>query len=278
MIDIGVNLASSQFRGEVSQVIQQACRAGLTHIIATGTSLEASRTVGSFAEAIPGVYATAGVHPHKASTWSPAVALEIQTLAGKPNVVAVGECGLDYNRMFSPKDAQLRAFEEQMELARVLDKPVFLHCRDAFEDFRAVLENFKGLRGVVHCFTGATAEALAFIEAGFELGITGWVCDLRRGQDLREAVKHVPSSRLHLETDAPYLLPANLPAHKPRGRNAPAALPWVAKELAALLDRPADVVAYSCAVNSRRLFKLDRPLSAAFARQWTEPSIKGADS
>ena len=256
MIDIGVNLSSSQFRGQVVQLLDQARRAGLTHFVATGTSRESTDEVLGLAHQFVDVWATAGVHPHRASTWSPAVATHIALKARDPRVVAVGECGLDYNRMFSPREAQLKAFEAQLALADELGKPVFLHCRDAFEDFRALLGDFPGLAGVVHCFTGTPREADAYLTLGMDLGITGWLCDERRGADLRAAAQAAPLNRLHLETDAPYLMPANVPGAQRRGRNVPANLPWVAQRLAELRAAAVSELVAACNANSKRLFGL----------------------
>lgn len=256
MIEIGVNLSSGQFQGEVETVLAQARQAGVTHFIATGTSLEATAAVVAQAQRFADVWATAGVHPHQASSWSERTFAHIQQAAKDPRVVAVGECGLDYNRMFSPRQAQLVAFEAQLGMAKDLGKPVFLHCRDAFEDFRAMLSDFPGVPGVVHCFTGTPSEARAYLELGMDLGITGWLCDPKRGGALRDAVKVVPLDRMHLETDAPYLLPGNMPGAQRRARNVPANLKWVAKGLAEVLGRPLEDVTQACTANSKRLFGL----------------------
>ena len=276
MIDIGVNFHSSQFKGLAGELLDRAAAAGVTHLLATGTSLRASELALEFARTheparppegrmpqgearrLPGirVWATAGVHPHDASHWTDRSATQFAPLWADAHVVAVGECGLDYNRMFSPMAAQRAAFEAQVAAAVRLDKPLFLHCRDAFDDFRAMLKDAAaaGAHGVVHCFTDGAREAEAFLELGFDLGITGWVTDAARGTALRDAMRVIPVDRLHLETDAPYLRPKN--AGKTRPYNEPALLPFVAKAVAELKAMDVAALAAQATANSRRLFKL----------------------
>jgi TatD DNase family protein len=257
MIDIGVNFHSPQLKGKTQHLISEAKLAGLTAILATGTSLSSSRLARTLAESHPGyIWSTAGVHPHSAKDWSPAVEAELGILWTSPAVVAIGEAGLDYNRMFSPVLEQKRAFERQLEAALRVNKPLFLHCRDAFDDFRAMTKEAasRGARGVVHCFTGGRKEAMAHLDDGFDLGITGWVADPARGSDLRDAVKAVPLERLHLETDAPYLMPRNIPKRGPV--NVPANLVWVARAIAAIKGRSENDVRSICEQNSRTMFRL----------------------
>jgi TatD DNase family protein len=276
MIDIGVNFHSSQLKGLAAELLDRAAAAGVTHILATGTSLRASELAIEFARThepagppqgrmqqgeawrLPGirVWATAGMHPHDASHWTGSSATQFAPLWADAHVVAVGECGLDYNRMFSPMAAQRAAFEAQVAAAVRLDKPLFLHCRDAFDDFRAMLADAAaaGAHGVVHCFTDGAREAEAFLELGFDIGITGWVTDTARGTALRDALRVIPVDRLHLETDAPYLRPKN--AGKTRPYNEPALLPFVARAVAELKAMEVDALAAQATANSRRLFKL----------------------
>lgn len=180
----------------------------------------------------------------------------LSKLLADPACVAVGETGLDYNRNFSTPASQRRAFAAQLELAADTGKPLFLHCRDAFHDFYAMVKDAVagGAHGVVHCFTGSQDEAEAFAELGLDIGVTGWVTDLTRGQALREAVKTIPLDRLHLETDAPYLGPKNLKKRRPY--NEPANLIWVARAIAELRGVDEIAVAHACTSNSARLFRL----------------------
>jgi TatD DNase family protein len=261
LIDIGVNFHSKQLAGLAPELISRAKEAGVSAILATGTSLEASMKELALAHQHPGyLYSTAGVHPHSADGWTDAVRAALLTLLAEPACVAVGETGLDYNRNFSTPANQRRAFAAQLEMAAELRKPLFLHCRDAFDDFYAMVRDAvaAGAHGVVHCFTGSQVEAEAFAGLGLDIGVTGWVTDLARGQALREAVKTIPLERLHLETDAPYLGPKN--AKKRRPYNEPANLVWVARAIAELRGVDEASVAQACTRNSARLFGL--PMSA----------------
>ncbi|WP_187631773.1 TatD family hydrolase [Paraburkholderia sp. UCT31] len=257
MLDIGVNFHSPQLKGSTGPLLERAKSAGIRAILATGSSRAASQAAHELACQHAGyIWATAGVHPHGASHWDDQVHAALDALWRQPEVVAVGELGLDYNRLFSPRDAQRHAFEQQLAAAVQVGKPLFLHSRDAFEDFRAMTREAAraGARGVVHCFTGTAAEALAHLEDGYDIGVTGWVADPVRGESLRQALKVIPLERIHLETDAPYLMPRNKP--KRGSVNEPANLPWVAKAVAELLDLPPEEVGATCEANSRRLFAL----------------------
>lgn len=256
LIDIGVNFHASQLKGLGAELLARADAAGVTHILATGTSPGSSRLALAFAHEHPRVWATAGVHPHTAKEYTAATSDALTTLWTDERIVAVGECGLDYNRMFSPMEAQRSAFEAQIQAALSTGKPLFLHCRDAFDDFHAMLREAAqaGAHGVVHCFTDGAAEAEAYLALGFDLGITGWVTDLARGTALRDAMRVIPLDRLHLETDAPYLRPRN--AGKTRPYNEPALLSFVARAVAELKGVDAAAVAAQASANSKRLFKL----------------------
>jgi len=256
MIDIGVNFHSSQLKGLAPELLTRAAAAGVTHILATGTSLHASEVALAFARTHDRVWATAGVHPHDAKHWDASSLAQFEPMWADDLVVAVGECGLDYNRMFSPMHEQRVAFEAQIAAAVRTAKPLFLHCRDAFDDFLAMLRDAAaaGAHGVVHCFTDGAAEAEAFLALGFDIGITGWVTDAARGSALRDALRVIPADRLHFETDAPYLRPKN--AGKTRPYNEPALLPFVAKAVAELKGLDVAALSAQATANGRRLFKL----------------------
>jgi len=256
MIDIGVNFHSSQLKGLAPELLTRAAAAGVTHILATGTSLHASELALAFARTHDRVWATAGVHPHDAKHWDASSLAQFEPMWADDLVVAVGECGLDYNRMFSPMHEQRVAFEAQIAAAVRTAKPLFLHCRDAFDDFLAMLRDAAaaGAHGVVHCFTDGAAEAEAFLALGFDIGITGWVTDAARGSALRDALRVIPADRLHFETDAPYLRPKN--AGKTRPYNEPALLPFVAKAVAELKGLDVAALSAQATANGRRLFKL----------------------
>jgi TatD DNase family protein len=260
LIDIGANLTHDSFDRDRAEVLARAAAAGVRRAIVTGASVTGSAQALELAAEHPGVlYATAGVHPHHAADFDAHTSAALSTLLADPRIVAVGECGLDYFRDFSPRDAQRRAFQAQLELAASVGKPVFLHERDAHADFVAVLAPLVrdfARGGVAHCFTGDPAALATYLELGLHIGVTGWVCDERRGADLRAAVPSIPLDRLLLETDAPYLLPRDLapkPAHR---RNEPAFLPHVLARVAELMERTPEEVARASTANAERLFGL----------------------
>ena len=242
MIDIGLNLTHDSFDADREAVWQRARDAGVNRAILTGASREHSPKALALARSRPGEwFATAGVHPHHALEYTAECDAQMRALQLHPEVVAVGECGLDYCRDFSPRPAQRRAFEQQLQIAADTGKPLFLHQRDGHADFMATMQNFAGRIGpaVVHCFTGTREELFDYLDQDWYIGITGWLCDERRGQHLRELVRHIPANRLMVETDAPYLLPRTLrPLPKDR-RNEPAFLAHIVAELAR--DRGEDV-------------------------------------
>ena len=257
LIDIGANLAHDSFDADRDAVMRRAADAGVGRMVVTGSSEEATRRAIELARAHPGVlYATGGVHPHHAADLTPDTLPTLHALAREPEVKAVGECGLDYFRDFSPRDLQRRAFGWQLELAKATGKPVFLHQRDAHDDFIAILREHGITTGVAHCFTAGEKERDDYLKLGLHIGITGWINDERRGLHLRDVVKGIPAERLLIETDAPYLLPRDIkPAPKSR-RNEPAYLPYVAKAIAAARSESPDVVATASTIAAQRLFEL----------------------
>ncbi|AVY65057.1 TatD family hydrolase [Xanthomonas translucens] len=259
LIDIGANLTHDSFDRDRDAVLQRARDAGVAQLVVTGASREHSPLALQLAQQHPGfLYATAGVHPHHALEYTAECDAELRALHAQAEVVAVGECGLDYFRDLAPRPAQHRAFERQLQLAADTGKPLFLHQRDAHADFLALMRQFDGKLGaaVVHCFTGTREELFDYLDRDWHIGITGWLCDERRGAHLRELVRHIPASRLMIETDAPYLLPRTLtPLPKDR-RNEPAFLAHIAEELAR--DRGEDVAATaaSTTATARGFFRL----------------------
>ncbi|HYQ02818.1 MAG TPA: TatD family hydrolase [Polyangiaceae bacterium] len=265
LVDIGVNLTSKQFRADLPQVIERALSAGVEHMIVTGLTASLSQAALELARTRPSALcSTAGVHPHNARGFDRHTQGELRTLALCPEVVAVGECGLDYDRDFSPRAEQRAAFESQLELAASLQKPVFLHERSAHADFFGILSNAcKSLSGgVVHCFTGNAAELEAYLELGLCIGITGFVCDERRATHLQALLKRIPSDRLMVETDAPFLLPRDLKGVSGR-RNEPSYLPHVAKSVARFADRSEQDVRRDSTACAFRLFGLGARLGPA---------------
>lgn len=261
LIDIGANLTHESFLKDLEEVLDRAKVAGVGRLMVTGTSVQASRAALALAERFPGrLYATAGMHPHHAAGFGPEAALAFTGLLRDPRVVAVGECGLDYCRNYSPHPSQRACFEQQLVIAATVGKPLFLHQREAHEDFLALLrEHWTSLHGgVAHCFTDGPAEMEAYLDLGLHIGITGWICDERRSDALRAAVRCLPLDRVLLETDAPYLLPRDLPFRAPGRRNEPAWLPFVLTTLARFMQVDAEELAAAATSNAERLFRLDR--------------------
>jgi TatD DNase family protein len=258
---------SPAFDGDREAVIARAGDAGVRTLLITGSSIESSVAAAAFAQAKcntdcntngnTNCMTTAGVHPHNAKDWDAAALARLRELAGAAPV-AVGECGLDYNRNFSPPHAQRKCFEDQLALAAQLGKPVFLHERDAFDDFFSILKQYRAnLPGaVVHCFTGGQKELEAYLALDCYIGITGWVCDERRGAHLVPLLPRIPAGRLLLETDAPYLLPRNLPRNLrgKSGRNEPCFLPHIAACVAAMVGKTPDQLAEETSANAQRLW------------------------
>jgi TatD DNase family protein len=251
---------SPAFDHDREAVIARAQASGVETLIITGSDIESSSVAAEFAGNHPNCRTTAGVHPHNAKNWNDKILVrmeELVTLYGN-DIRAVGECGLDYNRNFSPQSAQRKCFEYQLELAARIGKPAFLHERDAFADFFFILNKYRaGLPGaVVHCFTGVMKELEAYLSIDCYIGITGWICDERRNSDLIPLLTHIPANRLLLETDAPYLLPRSLPrsVRGKSGRNEPRFLPHIAAYVAEILGKTPEQIAAETSDNAERLF------------------------
>jgi TatD DNase family protein len=256
--DIGVNLNSSQFRHDVDAVVARARAAGVMQQLLISSDLEETEHVVALAEQW-GLHASAGVHPHQASSWNEHSSAQLVQLAQSPHVVVIGECGLDFNRNYSPPDAQRDAFAAQLQIAAQLHKPVYMHCRDAHDDFFSILDRYRAQlpNAILHCFTGTRAQLQDCLKRDLYIGITGWICDERRGHDLREAVRDIPLDRLLLETDAPYLLPRDLPEKPSSRRNEPAYLPHIAQAVAALKGVALNELAQQCWRNSVTAFGIE---------------------
>ncbi len=268
LIDIGVNLTKGRFDTDRDQVIARAREAGVRQLMATGTDLTASHDAAELAATRSGVvFATAGVHPHHADAWDETVFAEIRVLATRSEVVAIGECGLDFDRNYSAPEAQERAFAAQLEIAVETGLPLFLHERAAHERMLEMLDQAAPVRGVLHCSTRGPEEARAYLDRGLHLGVTGWLCDERRGDALRDSVRMIPGDRLLLETDAPFLYPRDMPwpldgegAKKPsRNRNEPSFLPHICKAAAALRGETSEALAKRSSAATRALFDLPDP-------------------
>jgi len=259
-IDIGVNLTGSAFKKDIPQVIERAAQVGVGQLIITGTDCLHSEQAILLSELYAHIcYATVGLHPHHASDYCADTGSELGEMLQHKNALAVGECGLDYNRNFSTRQQQLRAFEAQLEIAIDLQKPVFLHQRDAHKDFVSIIKNCRSELNqlVAHCFTGSVEEVNDYVQLDMHVGITGWICDERRAASLQQAVKHIPLHRIMLETDAPYLLPRDL-AEKPivKARNEPCQLPHIAQAVAQYMQKDVEEICDAAYKNSCDFFRL----------------------
>jgi TatD DNase family protein len=267
LVDIGANLTHASFQADVAEVISRARQAGVAQIVVTGTTVEDSRKALALSESARFLFATAGVHPHHARDCGPDTIPALREIAKHPRVVAIGECGLDFNRNYSPHPDQEKWFVAQLELGLELGKPLFLHSRDAHPRFSQILKHYKVEKAVAHCFTGEREELKAYLDLGLYVGITGWICDERRGRHLLELVREIPRERLLLETDAPYLTPRDLKPQPKARRNEPAFLPHILEAVARALGRPAQEIAAETTRNAATLFRLHESGSSAAAQR-----------
>jgi TatD DNase family protein len=259
LLDIGANLGHESFHHDLDAVLQRAHAHGVSRMIVTGASREGSTHALALAKAHPGtLFATAGVHPHHAIDYDDATDGLLRELAKDPSVRAVGETGLDYNRNYSPRDVQVQVFERQLQIAVDLQKPLFLHQRDAHGDFIALLRRYRDQvpAAVVHCFTDSGEALRDYMALDCHIGITGWICDERRGTHLRELVREIPANRLMIETDAPYLLPRTVRPHPAHRRNEPMYLKHICEEIARDRGEPAEVTAANSTAAAEAFFGL----------------------
>ncbi|MBY5927087.1 TatD family hydrolase [Halomonas sp. DP4Y7-1] len=258
LVDIGANLTHESFAKDLDATLTRARRAGVETMVLTGTDLAHARQAAELAKHHPGLYATAGVHPHQASEWSTELEAAMRALHRLPEVVAVGECGLDFHRNFSTPAQQEAAFEAQLALSVESGLPLFIHERDAGERMRDILRAWRDdiPRAVVHCFTADRDTLHSYLDLDLHIGLTGWLCDERRGHHLRDMVGDIPANRLMVETDCPYLLPRNLPAKLKGRRHEPALLPWIVREIAHWRGEDEATLAASSTATARTFFDL----------------------
>jgi len=267
LIDIGANLTHQSFAHDFDAVVADARAAGVGHIILTGTDIESSEAALSLAQRDPQFSCTAGFHPHVAANFGADELARITALAEHPELVAIGETGLDFNRNLSPQDTQRKVFEQHLQLAVATQKPLFLHQRDAHQPFVELLRAYRRdiVGGVVHCFTDTEAALMDYLDLDMYIGITGWICDERRGQPLRQLVQHIPANRLLIETDAPYLLPRTLQPKPSTRRNEPRYLVAVLDQIAVCCGRSVTELAAETSANACKLFgsRLEQVLETA---------------
>jgi len=257
-IDIGINLTNKQFNNEHEEIINRALDHGVEQMILTGTSVRASKESAEIAEDYPGIlFSTAGIHPHDAKSFNNESISELRKLLKQYRVVSVGECGLDFDRDFSPRPVQEKCYRAQLELSVEVDKPLFLHERAAFKRFNEITDEYLSQfpKAVVHCFTGTLQEAEIYLDKGFYLGFTGAISDQNRFKHLEDVIRYVPLDRMMIETDAPFMLPKNRPRMQNR-RNEPAFLPYIAQTIAHLKRISLSEVAGATTEVARSFFRI----------------------
>lgn len=262
LIDIGVNLTHPSLAEQREALLARAYAAGVCQMLLTGSSLEQSEQALELCRQLDEngqrLFSTAGIHPHDASSWNSDSASQLQALLREPQVRAVGECGLDFNRDFSPRPQQEKVLEEHLALAVDLQMPVFLHERDADQRLLEILRDYRDRlpAAVVHCFTGEKRALFNYLDLDLHIGITGWICDERRGTHLHPLVREIPAGRLMLETDSPFLLPRSLRPKPKSGRNEPAFLVEVLREVALHRDESLEILAAHSSACARQFFSL----------------------
>ena len=254
MFDIGANLTSSHFSKDLDAVVNDSFTAGVEKICVTSSNLDEVKNAKKITEKYENLYYSVGFHPHNAKDFKIEFLKDMSIYLDDPKAICLGEMGLDFNRNFSSKEEQILCFESQLSLANSINKPLFLHQRDAHEEFLNVLDNYEfNQKLIVHCFTGNLSELEDYLKRDFYIGITGWVCDLKRGLELRECINHIPQDKLLIETDSPYLSP-----RKKIRRNEPKFLIDVAEEVATLRQETKESIIKSSYENSLNFFNLRR--------------------
>jgi TatD DNase family protein len=263
LIDIGINLTNKQFVNDFESVINNAVEQNVSPLVLTGTSIKSSLTSAELAKKYPNIlFSTAGIHPHDAKSFDNNSIEALRKLLSEDHVISVGECGLDFDRDFSPRPIQEKCFIAQLELAIAIQKPLFLHERAAFVRFNSIVDDFidKLPHCVVHCFTGSISEAKSYLDKGFYLGFTGAISDTKRFEHLQEVIKYAPLEKIMIETDAPYMMPKNIPKEflmkNNERRCEPKFLPYVALTIAEIKNIDIEKVAFQSSENAKLFFKI----------------------
>lgn len=272
LVDIGANLTHDSFAEDLDEILHRALDKQVVQFVVTGASKQGSQDAVSLAQRFPEMlFATVGIHPHHAEETRTDTLLELRELAKSEAVKAIGETGLDFFRDFSPRNVQEKSFEQHLELAIDLDLPLFLHERDAYPRFMEIVREYRDdiTKLVVHCFTGDEKALFSYLDMDCHIGITGWICDERRGSHLIPLIKNIPADRLMMETDSPYLLPRNIMPKPKSRRNEPAHLTYVCEALAEATGKTFETVAEETSSTAREFFNLSLP-----SRAETEPEDK----
>ena len=256
LFDIGANLTHKSFNKDLKEVLERAFKNGVNNICITGCNLSDSKKALEIAQLFPdNLITTCGIHPHYADSFDKKSILEIYDVCQNTLVKAIGETGLDFNRNYSDKDKQIESFLNHIKIANKLNLPMFLHQRDAHQDFMYCINTEKPeVKCVVHCFTGQKNELEDYLIKDFYIGLTGWICDPKRGSHLEELIPIIPLDKLLIETDSPYLLPKNL---KIKGRrNEPSFLNEILKKIVEVRKETETEIKEALMKNSLYFFNL----------------------
>ena len=259
LADSCFNINHESFKNDLGDILDAANNVGVEYFFCPASKEKEIVDLINLSESYQkNIFCSVGIHPHYASDLKPSTIQNLQKYLGNKHVRAIGEIGLDYYRNFQSPEIQKKCFNAFLELASTHQYPLFLHHREAFDDFYPMIKNCIGEvpESIVHCFTGTKSELKKFLDLGLYIGITGWICDPKRGADLREIIKYIPLDRLLIETDAPYLVPKNM-VNKPRNnRNEPLFLEHVATNISELLNIDKALLAEETTKNFKKLFRI----------------------
>lgn len=257
LFDSHCHLDDKTYARDLDEVIERAQRAGVIRMMTIGVNKKTSARAVELAESHPEIYASVGVHPHDVENCRESVIEDLLKLAENPKVRAWGEIGLDFNRMYSPREDQEKWFRRQLEIAGSLDLPMIFHERDSNGRFLEMLKKHtvNRIKGVIHCFSGDLDELEHYLDLGLYIGITGILTIKGRGARLRGLAANIPPDRLLVETDAPYLIPT--PQKNHCRRNEPAFVKSVLLKLAEVRKEEPDQLADTIWQNTCRLYGLE---------------------
>ena len=225
--DTHAHYDDKRFSEDRDEVLGAMHAAGVSLILNAGSSMPSTRLSLKLADKYQFVYASAGVHPHAAKSMTDETVIELEKLLKHKKAMAVGEIGLDFHYDFSPRDVQRKRFREQLELARAVKKPVIIHERESLQDTLEIIRDYRDLTGVFHCFSGSWETARIILDMGWYLSFTG-VITFKNARKALEVIENMPTDRLMIETDSPYLAPEPM-----RGkRNSSRFLPYIAQKVA----------------------------------------------
>jgi TatD DNase family protein len=262
-IDTHAHLFYPNFNGEVDQVITRAKEAGVDYIVVPGTDLASSAQAVELAEKYDFIYAAVGVHPHDSKDWDGSLLKNIEELTSSKKVVAIGETGIDYFYDFSPKNKQIEAFEDQINLAIKLNLPLIIHNREADEDVMNMMRKYKGrVKAQFHCFAGSLADARELIEMHHYISFTGNIT-FTKADNLRKILSRIDTENLLLETDSPFMTPV---PHRGQ-RNEPSLIKLVAEKIAEVHHLTLEDVARTTSYNAFKLFGIGMKPDISFTYQ-----------